>query len=55
MYLIRKLLQGCVLKVLYCRTHDQVVDILTKALTEVKFSKLISILEIQEVFGDHNN
>ena len=36
------------LKMLYFPTNDQVVDIFTKSFTEVKFSKLRSMLGVQE-------
>jgi hypothetical protein len=32
----------------YCRTEDQVVDIFTKTLAEVRFIKLYTLLGIQE-------
>eukprot|EP00253_Pinus_taeda_P017415 PITA_17415 len=40
MHFIRKLIHDHVLEVQYCSTDDQVADIFTKALTEVKFTKL---------------
>eukprot|EP00253_Pinus_taeda_P035079 PITA_35079 len=40
MHFIRKLIHDHVLEVQYCSTDDQVVDIFTKALTEVKFTNL---------------
>eukprot|EP00253_Pinus_taeda_P021495 PITA_21495 len=40
MQFIRKLIHDHVLEVKYCLTNDQVVDIFTKALIEVKFTKL---------------
>jgi hypothetical protein len=40
MHFLRKLINDHVLKVLYCVTKDQVADIFTKTLTEVKFTKL---------------
>eukprot|EP00253_Pinus_taeda_P008167 PITA_08167 len=40
MHFIRKLIHDHVLEVKYCSTDDRVVDIFTKALTEVKFTKL---------------
>ena len=49
MHFIRKLIQDHILEVQYYRTDDQVADIFTKALTEAKFSKLRSMLGVQEV------
>jgi hypothetical protein len=49
MHFIRKLLQDCIIEVLYCPTYDQVADIFTKTLTKAKFSKLQSMLGVQEV------
>jgi hypothetical protein len=37
-----------VIEVLFCPTKDQVADIFTKSLTEAKFSKLRSMLGVQE-------
>jgi hypothetical protein len=49
MHFIRKLIHDQVIEVLFCPTEDQVADIFTKSLTEVKFSKLRSMLGVQEV------
>eukprot|EP00253_Pinus_taeda_P026487 PITA_26487 len=49
MHFIRKLIHDHVLEVQYCSTNDQVVDIFTKALTEVKFTKLRFMVGVQEV------
>jgi hypothetical protein len=49
MHFIRKLINDHVLEVLYCLTEDQVVDIFTKTLTEVKFSKRWPMVGVQEV------
>ena len=49
MHFIRKLINDHVLEVLYFPTKDQVVDIFTKTLTEVKFTKLCPIVGVQEV------
>jgi hypothetical protein len=46
---IKKHIHGRVIEVLFFSTEDQVVDIFTKYLTEGKFSKLRSMLEVQEV------
>ena len=43
-----ELIQDRVLEVQYCPTNDHVADIFTKALTEVKFTKLRSMLGVQE-------
>ena len=40
MCFIRNLIRDHVLEVLYCPIEDQVADILTNTLTEVKFSEL---------------
>ena len=48
MEFIRNLIHDCVLEMLYCPTDYQVADIFTKSLTEVKFSKLQSMLGVQE-------
>jgi hypothetical protein len=50
MHFIRKLIHDQVIEVLFFPTEDQVVDIFTKSLTEAKFSKLRSMLGVQEVF-----
>jgi hypothetical protein len=49
MHFIRKLIHDQVIEVLFCPTEDQVADIFKKSLTEVKFSKLRSMLGVQEV------
>ena len=48
MHIIRNLVHDSVIKVLYCPTDNQVADIFTKSLTEAKFSKLRSMLGVQE-------
>jgi hypothetical protein len=50
MHFIINLIHDQVIEVLFFPTEDQVVDIFTKSLTEVKFSKLRSMLGVQEVF-----
>jgi hypothetical protein len=49
MHFIRKLIHGRFIEVLFCPTEDQVVDNFTKSLIEAKFSKLRSMLGVQEV------
>eukprot|EP00253_Pinus_taeda_P035046 PITA_35046 len=49
MHFIGNLIHGHVLEVQYCSTYDQVADIFTKALTEVKFTKLRFVVGVQEV------
>ena len=49
MHFIRNLVHDHVIEVLYCPTDDQVADIFTKSLTEAKFSKLRSMLGVQDV------
>jgi transposase InsO family protein len=49
MHFIRNLIHDQVIEVLFCPTEDQVADIFTKSLTEAKFSKLRSMLGVQEV------
>lgn len=49
MHFIKKLIHDHVLEVLYCPTEDQVADIFTKTLTEVKFTKLRFMIGVQEV------
>ena len=49
MHFIKKIINDHVLKVLYCLTEDQVVDIFMKTLTEVKFTKLWPMVGVQEV------
>jgi len=49
MHFIKKLNHDHVIEVKYCSTNDQVADIFTKALTEVKFTKLRSVAGVQEV------
>ena len=48
MHFIRNLVHDRVLKMLYFPIDDQVADIFTKSLTEAKFSKLWSMLGVQE-------
>ena len=48
MHFIRNLVHDHVIEVLYCPIDDQVADIFTKSLTEAKFSKLRSMLGVQE-------
>ena len=48
MHFIRKLIHDQVIEVLFFPTEDQVADIFTKSLTEEKFSKLRSMLGVQE-------
>jgi len=49
MHFIRKLIHDQVIEVLFYPTEDQVADIFTKSLIEAKFSKLRSMLGVQEV------
>jgi hypothetical protein len=49
MHFIRKLIHDQVIEVLFFPTEDQVANIFTKSLTEVKFSKLRFMLGVQEV------
>ena len=49
MHFIRKLIHDQVIEVLFYPTEDQVADISTKSLTEANFSKLQSVLGVQEV------
>jgi hypothetical protein len=49
MHFIRNLIHDQVIEVLFFPTEDQVADIFTKSLTEAKFSKLRSMLGVQEV------
>eukprot|EP00253_Pinus_taeda_P030418 PITA_30418 len=48
-HFIRKLIHDHILEVQYCSTDDQVADIFTKALIEVKFTKLRFMVGVQEV------
>ena len=48
MHFMRNLVHDRVIEVLYRPTDDQVADIFTKYLTKVKFSKLRSMLGLQE-------
>ena len=48
MHLIRNLVHDSVIEVIYCPIDDQVADIFTKSLIEEKFSKLWSMLGVQE-------
>jgi hypothetical protein len=50
MHFIRKLIHDQVIEVLFFPTEDQVAEIFTKSLIEAKFSKLRSMLGVQEVF-----
>eukprot|EP00253_Pinus_taeda_P017129 PITA_17129 len=49
MNFIRNLIHDHVLEVKYCSTDDQVANIFTKALTEVKFTELRFMVGVQEV------
>ena len=49
MHFIRNIINDHVLEVLYCPTEDQVVDIFTKTLIEVKFTKLRLMEDVQGV------
>jgi hypothetical protein len=49
MYFMRKLIHDQVIEALFYPIEDQVAYIFTKSLTEVKFSKLPSMLGVQEV------
>jgi hypothetical protein len=49
MNFIRKLIHDQVIEVLFCPIDDQVANIFTKYLTKAKFSKLRSMLGVQEV------
>jgi len=48
MHFIRNLVHDRVIEVLYFPIDGHVADIFTKSLTEAKFSKLRSILGVQE-------
>ena len=48
MHFIKNLVHDSVIKFLYFPIDDQVVDIFTKSLIEAKFSKLWSMLGVQE-------
>ena len=48
MHFIINLVHDRVIEVLYFPTDDQVADIFTESLIEVKFSKLCSMLGVQE-------
>ena len=48
MHFIINLVHDRVIEVLYFPTDDQVADIFTKSLTEANFSKLRSMLGVQE-------
>ena len=50
MHFIRNLVHNHVLEVLFFPTDDQVANIFTKFLIEVKFFKLQSMLGVQEFF-----
>ena len=47
-HFMRNLIHDRVLEVQYGPSNDQVADIFTKALTEAKFTKLRSMLGVQE-------
>jgi hypothetical protein len=49
MHFIRNLIHDQVIEVFFCPIEDQVANIFTKSLTEAKFSKLQSMLGVQEV------
>jgi hypothetical protein len=49
MHFMRKLIHDQVIEVLFFPREDQVANIFTKYLTEVKFSKLQSMLGVYEV------
>jgi hypothetical protein len=49
MHFIKKIIHDQVTKVLFLPIEDQVADIFTKSFTEAKFSKLRSMLGVQEV------
>jgi hypothetical protein len=49
MHFIRNLIHDQVIEVLFFPTKDQVADNFTKSLTKSKFSKLQSMLGVQEV------
>ena len=48
MHFIRNLVHDHVIEMLYFPTDDKVVDIFTKSLIEAKFSKIRSMLGVQE-------
>jgi hypothetical protein len=49
MHTIRNLIHDQFIEVLFFPTKDQVANIFTKSLTEAKFSKVQSMLGVQEV------
>jgi hypothetical protein len=49
MHFIRKFIHDQVIEVLFFPIEDQFVDIFTKSLTKANFSKLRSMLGVQEV------
>jgi hypothetical protein len=49
MHFIKKRIHDQVIEVLFFPIEDQVVDIFTKSLTETNFSKLRSMLGVQEI------
>ena len=49
MHFMRRPIHDQVIEVLFFPIEDQVPDIFTKSLTEAKFSKLRSMLRVQEV------
>ena len=48
MHFIKNRVHDHVIEVLYCPMDDQVANIFTKSLTEANFSKLRSMLGVQE-------
>jgi hypothetical protein len=48
-HFIKKIIHDQVTEVIFFPTEDQVANIFTKSLTEEKFSKLRSMLGVQEV------
>jgi hypothetical protein len=50
MHFIRNIIHDQVIEVLFFPIEDQVADIFTKSLTKANFSKLRSMLGVQEVF-----
>ena len=48
MHFVKNLVHDRIIEVLFLPIDDQVADIFTKSLTEVKFSKLRSMLGVQE-------
>jgi hypothetical protein len=50
MHFIKNLIHDQFIEVLFFPTEDQVAEIFTKSFTEAKFSKLRSMLGVQECF-----